>query len=101
MGSVQATARVNGAFQAARLLPTRQLPWSHPMRLVPSPRGALTSLKVTLADVGADLNREGAGLLPSVPSEGGGFSQPRLVTIDVHAVGLNFRDVLNVLGMYP
>lgn len=31
----------------------------------------------------------------------GGFLQAHEVEVDVRAVGINFRDVLNVLGMYP
>ena len=50
-----------------------------PFQLLPQPRGALTNLKpVELSIAGGDK-----------------------VTIAVKAVGLNFRDVLNVLGMYP
>ncbi|KAI8473969.1 MAG: hypothetical protein J3K34DRAFT_383388, partial [Monoraphidium minutum] len=52
-----------------------------PYNLTPAPRGALNSL-VPQA-VPAALEREGSVLLA------------------VKAVGINFRDVLNVLGMYP
>jgi NADPH:quinone reductase-like Zn-dependent oxidoreductase len=48
---------------------------------MPSPRGALTNL----AAVPVDAARPGPGE----------------VIVTVRAVGINFRDVLNVLGMYP
>jgi NADPH:quinone reductase-like Zn-dependent oxidoreductase len=50
-------------------------------QLVPSPRGSLSSLAAHQLD-------------SSVESEG-------MVFLQVMAVGLNFRDVLNVLGAYP
>lgn len=54
------------------------LPW---YKLMPIPRGSLSSLKPTALDT---------GLMDSSK-----------VLVDVRAVGINFRDVLNILGMYP
>ncbi|CAG9466968.1 unnamed protein product [Pedinophyceae sp. YPF-701] len=52
-------------------------------QLVPEPRGSLSSLVAR-------------------PVEGGGRALRRgEVEVEVRAVGINFRDVLNVLGMYP
>ena len=51
-----------------------------PFPLLPQPRGALQNLQP-------------APLNPKV--------QPGRVWLKTHAVGVNFRDVLNVLGMYP
>jgi NADPH:quinone reductase-like Zn-dependent oxidoreductase len=52
-----------------------------PVQLVPQPRGALTNLVPT-------------AITAHPPA-------PNNITLRVCAVGLNFRDVLNVLGMYP
>eukprot|EP00951_Prasinocladus_malaysianus_P012709 scaffold94965_cov54-Prasinocladus_malaysianus.AAC.1 len=55
-----------------------------PHRLFPKPRGAFTSLKAEkLQEITADQLPAGTML------------------VKVQAVGINFRDVLNVLGMYP
>ena len=51
-----------------------------PFQLLPQPRGALQNL---------------------VPVPISPKLQPGMVWVEVHAVGVNFRDVLNVLGMYP
>ena len=51
-----------------------------PYQLLPQPRGALQNL---------------------VPVSISPKLQPGMVWVEVHAVGVNFRDVLNVLGMYP
>ena len=53
-----------------------------PLSLLPQPRGSLADLKPQLVDTAAAL-------------------EPHQVLLAVSAVGLNFRDVLNVLGMYP
>jgi NADPH:quinone reductase-like Zn-dependent oxidoreductase len=66
---------------AARLLPSLAPPSSGPMQLVPSPRGSFGSL--VPAPVGVDQLPAGQ------------------LGVKVAAVGINFRDVLNVLGMYP
>lgn len=50
-------------------------------RLIPMPRGSLSSLKPTALDT---------FLIDSSK-----------VLVEVRAVGINFRDVLNILGMYP
>ena len=58
------------------------VPHAGPYQLVPRPRGHLTSLRrrpVTTTKALA----------------------PHEALLAVSAVGLNFRDVLNVLGMYP
>ena len=52
-----------------------------PFQLMPVPRGSLDSLKQIR--------------LPKLAPAAG------QVLLEVHAVGVNFRDVLNVLGMYP
>jgi len=51
-----------------------------PFQLLPQPRGALHNL---------------------VPVPISPKLQPGMVWVEVQAVGVNFRDVLNVLGMYP
>eukprot|EP00959_Pyramimonas_sp_CCMP1952_P028519 598072-Pyramimonas_sp.AAC.1 len=70
----------DGARHTARLECFDIPKWSHPIRIVPQPRGALTSLQVQTHQNGRALYSKSVALL---------------VTIDVHAVGLNFRDVLN------
>ena len=57
----------------------------HPVQLTPSPRGSLTGLVATAIH---ETGMHARGTHQSV-------------VLDVHAVGINFRDVLNVLGMYP
>ncbi len=67
-----------------RLLPSRAVSAPTTFSLMPQPRGALSNLKpVPLAK--ASMTK----------------LQPGQVLLQVRAVGLNFRDVLNVLGMYP
>mgnify|MGYP001806729484 CR=1 FL=1 len=64
-----------------------------PFKLLPLPKGSLNSLKpVPLVPVTAADGITAGGL----PACG-----PGTVLLRVHAVGINFRDVLNVLGMYP
>ena len=60
------------------------VPTSHagPFQLVPRPRGHLTSLRARPVPATRTL-------------------APHEAQVAVAAVGLNFRDVLNVLGMYP
>ena len=74
-----------GTRQVARLIQSRLKPHSHnqelPIELVILERGVLDNL--TLQPKG----RQKPG--------------PDEVEIEVHATGLNFRDVLNLLGMYP
>ena len=67
-----------------RLLPSRALPTPNAFSLMPQPRGALANLK-------------------PVPLTHASMTQlqPGQVLLQVRSVGLNFRDVLNVLGMYP
>lgn len=64
-----------------RLLPSRAQSLPPPFQLVPSPRGSLDALAP-------------ARLEPPAVAAGQAL-------VAVSAVGLNFRDVLNVLGMYP
>jgi NADPH:quinone reductase-like Zn-dependent oxidoreductase len=71
-----------GQRYVARLVPGSTTPASDsPLQLAITERGTLENLK----------------LLP-VPRKGPG---PGEVEVRVHATGLNFRDVLNALGMYP
>ena len=80
----QASSEQAGIMHTSKLLPLAAASspaLSGPFQLVPSPRGSLGNLKpVTLPAM--------------VPAAG-------QVVLEVHAVGVNFRDVLNVLGMYP
>ncbi|HEX2212610.1 MAG TPA: acyltransferase domain-containing protein, partial [Mycobacterium sp.] len=79
------------AVRQGKLLASRLLPWARSGHLTvprggdyvlaPTERGAIDNLRLTEADVPA-------------PAEG-------YVQIRVEAAGLNFRDVLNVLGLYP
>ena len=81
---VSATAgdlAVQGRVQhSPRLVPSAASVSAKPFQLVPKPRGALQNLSAEA--IGTEL----------APDE---------VLLRVHAVGVNFRDVLNVLGMYP
>ncbi|QRR36015.1 type I polyketide synthase [Hydrogenophaga sp. YM1] len=70
-----------GLRHVSRLVPGDFVPEPRPLRLEITERGSLDRL----------------ALLP-VPREAPG---PGEVEIRVHATGLNFRDVLNALGMYP
>ncbi|KUI22420.1 polyketide synthase [Mycobacterium sp. GA-1285] len=79
------------ALRQGKLLASRLLPWarsghltvprSSDYILAPTERGAIDNLRLTEADV---------------PPPGEGYVQ-----VQVEAAGLNFRDVLNVLGLYP
>ncbi|KUH82265.1 MULTISPECIES: type I polyketide synthase [unclassified Mycobacterium] len=79
------------ALRQGKLLASRLLPWarsghltvprSTDYALAPTERGAIDNLRLTEADV-------------PPPDEG-------YVQVRVEAAGLNFRDVLNVLGLYP
>ncbi|ULP40954.1 type I polyketide synthase [Mycobacterium lentiflavum] len=79
------------ALRQGKLLVSRLLPWSRSGHLTvprssdyvlaPTERGAIDNLRLTEAEVPA-------------PDEG-------YVQVRVEAAGLNFRDVLNVLGLYP
>jgi len=75
-----------GKFLASRLLPWARsghlaVPRATDYVLAPTERGAIDNLRLTEAEV-------------PPPDEG-------YVQIRVEAAGLNFRDVLNVLGLYP
>ena len=76
-GDVALQARVQ---HSPRLVRSAAASTAKPFQLVPKPRGALQNL--TAEAIGTEL----------APDE---------VLLRVHAVGVNFRDVLNVLGMYP
>ena len=83
-GDVYGKTMTAGATLVPRLIPSRASSASSAFSLLPQPRGALTNLKpVPLPQ--ASINK----------------LQHGQVLLQVHAVGLNFRDVLNVLGMYP
>lgn len=79
------------AVRQGKLLASRLLPWSRTGHLTvprgsdyvlaPTERGAIDNLRITEKEVPA-------------PDEG-------YVQVRVEAAGLNFRDVLNVLGLYP
>lgn len=79
------------AVRQGKLLASRLLPWARSGHLTvprgrdyvlaPTERGAIDNLRLTEADV-------------PPPDEG-------YVQVRVEAAGLNFRDVLNVLGLYP
>lgn len=79
------------AVRQGKLLASRLLPWSRSghltvprgsdYALLPTERGAIDNLRITEKEVPA-------------PDEG-------YVQVRVEAAGLNFRDVLNVLGLYP
>ncbi|MCH9667178.1 MAG: SDR family NAD(P)-dependent oxidoreductase [Actinomycetia bacterium] len=79
------------ALRQGKLLASRLLPWARSGHLTvprggdyvlaPTERGAIDNLRLTQADV-------------PPPDEG-------YVQVRVEAAGLNFRDVLNVLGLYP
>ncbi len=79
------------ALRQGKLLASRLLPWVRSGHLTvprgsdyvlaPTERGAIDNLRLTEADV-------------PPPDEG-------YVQVRVEAAGLNFRDVLNVLGLYP
>lgn len=79
------------ALRQGKLLASRLLPWARSGHLTvprggdfvlaPTERGAIDNLRLTEKDV-------------PPPDEG-------YVQVRVEAAGLNFRDVLNVLGLYP
>ncbi|MBA0048104.1 type I polyketide synthase [Mycobacteroides sp. LB1] len=79
------------ALRQGKLLASRLLPWARSGHLTvprggdyvlaPTERGAIDNLRITEKDVAS-------------PDEG-------YVQVRVEAAGLNFRDVLNVLGLYP
>jgi acyl transferase domain-containing protein/NADPH:quinone reductase-like Zn-dependent oxidoreductase/acyl carrier protein len=79
------------ALRQGKLLASRLLPWARSGHLTvprsgdyvlaPTERGAIDNLRLTETDV-------------SPPDDG-------YVQVRVEAAGLNFRDVLNVLGLYP
>ena len=73
-----------GTALVPRLLPSRVLSTPYAFSLMPQPRGALANLK-PMPLTHASMTK----------------LQPGQVLLQVHSVGLNFRDVLNVLGMYP
>ena len=78
------SAEQAGVMHASRLLPlaaANSPVQAGPYQLMPCPRGSLANLTPM-------------SLPPMIPKRG-------QVLVEVHAVGVNFRDVLNVLGMYP
>ena len=83
-GDVYGKKMTAGTTLVPRLIPSRASSASSAFSLLPQPRGALANLKPV------PLTKASMSKLQ--------FGQ---VLLQVHAVGLNFRDVLNVLGMYP
>jgi NADPH:quinone reductase-like Zn-dependent oxidoreductase/acyl carrier protein len=80
-GSVWGIMQGSAIQSVPRLVPAVADNAQQPMQLLPSPRGSFSSLvpqPVQLTDL-----------------------QPGQLGVQVAAVGINFRDVLNVLGMYP
>ena len=72
---------IQGMVQhALRLVPSQASSSPAPFQLLPKPRGALQNLVLEPLQLDLTSNE---------------------VLVEVHAVGVNFRDVLNVLGMYP
>ncbi|MDT5347689.1 MAG: hypothetical protein QOH91_976 [Mycobacterium sp.] len=75
-----------GKFLVSRLLPWARsghlaVPRANDYVLAPTERGAIDNLRLTETEVSPPIARE--------------------VQVRVEAAGLNFRDVLNVLGLYP
>jgi len=71
----------SGSVKLSTIMESRNKASRGPFRLFPHPRGALNNLKPEEIKT----------------SISGGND----ILLDVKAVGINFRDVLNVLGMYP
>ena len=84
-GTLSTTRACGGAASHPRLRRARaQAPGVDLVQILPVPRGSLSSL--TAQPLGG---KHGVQL------------RPHEVLVAVRAVGINFRDVLNVLGMYP
>ncbi len=108
-------AASGGAHFLARLLRSTMTSAPAECHLMPVPRGALADLK--LVPLEHDLPPPGSVKVRAASfnlvytlvdaCRHGDDSAPRLEYMNLHAqvsvraVGLNFRDVLNVLGMYP
>ncbi|GGZ96802.1 type I polyketide synthase [Streptomyces bluensis] len=91
-----AAAPVDGqqvAIRAGRIWAPRMVRMASGGVLVP-PVGVGTGWRM---DVVAQGRLDGVGLVPEVPRALG----PGEIRVGVRAAGVNFRDVLNVLGMYP
>ncbi|KAL0047579.1 hypothetical protein WJX82_006984 [Trebouxia sp. C0006] len=80
MDEVSEAAFQGRVQHAPRLVPSQVASSPAPFQLLPKPRGALQNL---------------------VPEPLHTNLASDEVLLEVHAVGINFRDVLNVLGMYP
>jgi len=80
MDEVSEAAFQGRVQHAPRLVPSRVASSPAPFQLLPKPRGALQNLVPEPLHMGLAADE---------------------VLLEVHAVGINFRDVLNVLGMYP
>ncbi len=89
----------------ARLLSCLTRYAHEPLQLLPHPRGSLAGLAALPCQpvcLGDDQARERClGLLPCVMQPHTELGARMQVAVTVGAVGLNFRDVLNVLGLYP
>ena len=80
MGETSETASQGRVQHAPRLVLSQVASSPAPFQLLPQPRGALQNLVPVALNMGLAADE---------------------VLVEVHAVGINFRDVLNVLGMYP
>jgi hypothetical protein len=78
---------LHGVANVERLLMTTPVIMPGSVQLKPMPRGALNGLKAV------------PGMEPDLWTSGG--TGPFSGALHIRAVGLNFRDVLNVLGAYP
>lgn len=76
-----------GRCHTHHLVQSSAMPGCGNMQLVPSPRGSLNSLVVSSSTLDVE----------QVPVQ----EQGKSFWMKVQAVGVNFRDVLNVLGLYP
>ncbi len=80
MDEVSEAAFQGRVQHAPRLVPSQLASSAAPFQLLPKPRGALQNLVPEPLHMNLAADE---------------------VLLEVHAVGVNFRDVLNVLGMYP
>eukprot|EP00883_Tetradesmus_obliquus_P011533 jgi/Sobl393_1/4315/SZX67650.1 len=82
-GYLEASAVRGAAVAVPRLLPVLRPEAAEHLVIQPEPRSSLSNLVARAADISQ---------MQPLPGE---------VLLSVKAVGINFRDVLNVLGMYP
>ena len=87
----------SGVILTARLVPSpasAAVPHTAPYRLVPSPRGALTNLR--RQPLPHMISNSPVTTSAGTVGPAGASLQPGTVLLSVRAVGINFRDVLNV-----